>query len=248
MTTVRDIYDYINEIAPFDSAEEWDNSGLMIGDMAKPVSKVVLSLDGTRLVADFALSVSADLLITHHPVIFSGLTNIKKDSAVYKLINGDVSVISAHTCYDKAPDGINTHLAAIIGLQDTQRLDNSFVVTGELPEPMSIDDFASYVGELLESRALRYTDTDKLIKRVAVGGGACAEFIDEAMQNADCFLTGDLKYHEMLDASEQGYAVISAGHFETENAPFLMLADRLRDKFNDVEFIVSPQHNIIMEI
>lgn len=248
MTTVRDIYDYINEIAPFDSAEQWDNSGLIIGDMAKPVSKAVLSLDATRLVADFTVGISADLLITHHPLIFRGLKNIEKNSAVYKLINGDVSVISAHTCFDKALDGINTHLADIIGLENTQRLDNSFVVTGELPEAMSIDDFASYVGELLESRALRYTDTDKLIKRVAVGGGACSEFIDEAMQNADCFLTGDLKYHEMLDASEKGYAVISAGHFETENTPFLMLADSLRNKFDDVEFIVSPQQNVIMEI
>ena len=108
---------------------------------------------------------------------------------------------------------------------------------------MSIDDFAQLVSDTLGTKGIRYTDTDRLIKRVAVGGGACSEYIDIAMEAADCFLTGDLKYHEMLDASQAGYAVISAGHFETENTPFLMLADKLKIVFPDVEFITAPVSN-----
>ena len=113
---------------------------------------------------------------------------------------------------------------------------------------MSIDDFAVLVGETLDTHGLRYTDTDKMIKTVAVGGGACGEFINDAMQNADCFVTSDLKYHEMLDASESGFAVINAGHFETENVPFLMLKEKLEKEFEEVEFIVAPVSNPVFEI
>ena len=87
-----------------------------------------------------------------------------------------------------------------------------------------------------------------MIKTVAVGGGACGEFINDAMQNADCFVTSDLKYHEMLDASESGFAVINAGHFKTENVPFLMLKEKLEKEFEEVEFIVAPVSNPVLEI
>ena len=113
---------------------------------------------------------------------------------------------------------------------------------------MSIDDFAQYVSEVLDCSGIRYTDTDKLIKKIALGGGACEEYIDIAMANADCFLTGDMKYHQMLDAKEAGFPVISAGHFETENKPFLMLKDKLEKLFTDVEFIAAPVSNPICSL
>lgn len=248
MTTVKNIFDYINSLAPFDTQEEWDNSGFLLGDFRKEVKTVVLSLDATKKAAEFAESVNADLLLTHHPVIFKGLRNIKRGSAVYSLINNDIAVISAHTSFDKAVDGINFNLCEILGLKNAAPVDGTFIVKGELESEMSIDDFAQYVGETLESKGLRYTDTEKMIKTVAVGGGACSEYIDAAMKVSDCFLTGDLKYHEMLDASEQGFAVISAGHFETENKPFLMLKDKLEKLFTDVNFIVAPIENPVLEI
>ena len=113
---------------------------------------------------------------------------------------------------------------------------------------MSMDDFAQYVSECLDCNGIRYTDTDTLIKKVAVGGGACGEFMFEACENSDCFVTGDLKYHDMLDASEQGFAVVSAGHFETENKPFLSLYDALSKMFSDVEFVLSEQENAVKTI
>lgn len=248
MTTVRDIYNYIDEIAPFASMEEWDNSGLLIGDMDKEVNRVVLCLDAVKSTVDFAIESKADLIITHHPIIFNAIKSVEKNSNVYKLISNDISVISAHTSYDKAQCGINDCLAAILGLTDTVRLDGGFVVAGRLSNPMSIDDFAELVAQALDCKGIRYTDSEKIIETVAVGGGACSEFVGVAMENADCFVTGDLKYHEMLDASEAGFPVISAGHFETENMPFLMLMDRLAEEFKDVEFTSANQTNSVMDI
>lgn len=248
MTTVKNIYDYIDRIAPFDTQEEWDNSGHLVGDFRKEVKRTVLALDTTKAVVEFAKDVDADLVISHHPVIFSAIKSIMNDSAVYGLINADIAQISVHTNFDKAEDGINDQLAKIIELENTYKICDDFLVVGDLQDEMSIDDFAEYVSDKLDVSGIRYTDTDKTISKVAVGGGACSEFMFDALKEADCFLTGDLKYHEMLDANEMGYAVISAGHFETENFAFLTIKDKLEKIFTDVEFIVAPRENPIKSI
>lgn len=248
MTTVKNIYDYINSIAPFDSQEEWDNSGFLIGDFRKEVKTAVLSLDGTKQAVRFAQSVDADLLLTHHPVIFRGIKKIEKGTAVYELVRSDIAVISAHTSYDKAKGGINDCLAEILELENVHKIADGNLIAGDLKQEMSIDDFAQFVGEALGTSGLRYTDTDSLIKQVCAGGGACSEYMWEAYGKADCFVTGDLKYHEMLDLKEAGLASISAGHFETENLPFLKLKERLEQLFTDVQFLIAPVENPVSEI
>ena len=248
MTTVKNIYDYINRIAPFNAQEDWDNSGHLIGDFRKSVSKVVMSLDATKEVADFANDVGADMVLTHHPVIFGGLKNVLNDSAVYKYVNYNIAVVSAHTSYDVAIGGINDNLASILGLQNTYHTDDGFTVVGELETPMSIDDFAEVVNNTLDCRGLRYTDTDKMIKKVCVCGGTGSDFISTAKKEADCYVTGELKYHEMLDVSEENFAVIAAGHYETESQAFLMLKNQLEKIFTDVEFIIAPHKNPILAV
>lgn len=248
MTTVKNIYDYINSIAPFDNQEEYDNSGFLCGEFRKQVKKVVMSLDATNESVNFAKSVDADLLLTHHPLMFKGVKNIYSGTPLYGLIEDDIALISAHTSFDNAVGGINDNLAQILGLENAEHINGSFIVTGELNEPMSIDDFAEFVSQTLDCHGLRYTDTEKIIKKIAVGGGACEEYIELAMQNADCFVTGDLKYHNMLDAQQAGLAVISAGHFETENKPFLMLKEKLESIFANVEFIIAPSQNPVLSI
>ena len=248
MTTVKNIYDYINTVAPYDEQETWDNSGHLIGDFRKEVKKVVMALDCTKETVDYARSINADLVLTHHPVIFSGIKCVKSGTAVYNLVSNEIACICAHTNFDKSDIGINYNLAVLLGLKDLKKVSDDYVIVGTLENEMSIDDFAQFVAQTLDVQGIRYTDTDGLIKKVAVGGGACSEFIGIALENADCFVTGDLKYHEMLDASENNQAVISAGHFETENLPFLLLKDQLEKIFNDVEFFVSPQNNPIKTI
>lgn len=248
MTTVKNIYDYINSIAPFDTQEEWDNAGFLIGEFRKEVKKAVLCLDVTKAVAEYAKDVEADLIISHHPVIFNGIKNVKKGSAVYTCIENDIAVISAHTNFDLAECGINYNLAMRLGLNDIKQIDGSFLAVGNLDYEMSIDDFAQFVSDTLDVSGLRYTDTEKPVKAIAVGGGACEEYIELAVQNADCFVTGDMKYHAMLECAENSYAVISAGHYETEHDSFIMLMDKLKALFADVEFLSANQKNPVLAV
>lgn len=249
MTTVKNIYDYLNHIAPFDTQDDWDNSGHLIGDFRKPVKCCVMALDCTKAVSAYAADVKADLLLTHHPIVFKGIKSVKKGEAVYTLIESDIAAISAHTNYDVADGGINDHLAELLGLQKTRHSERQpLLVIGELEEPMSIDDFAEYVSNALGCGALRYTDTEKVIRTVAVGGGACEEFAQDACADADVFVTGDMKYHPMLNAAEEGYTVVAAGHYETENVPFLMLKEQLQVMFPDVEFLIAPYENPIKSV
>lgn len=248
MTTVKNIYDYINSIAPYDAQEEWDNSGHLIGDFRKEVKRCVMALDATKDVCAFAAEVGADLVLTHHPIIFGGISELKSGSAVYTLANAGVSYLCAHTNYDIADGGINDSLAALLGLKNTEHLDGTLVVKGELESEMSIDDFAEYVSDKLGCAGIRYTDTERAVKTVAVGGGACEEYTALACENADVFITGDMKYHAMLDAAENGYAVISAGHYETEFLPFMTLKTKLEALFTDVEFLDAKQENPVKSV
>jgi dinuclear metal center YbgI/SA1388 family protein len=248
MTTVKNIYDYINSIAPYDTQDEWDNSGHLVGDFRQEVKKVVMALDATKEVCTFAKEIKADLVLTHHPIIFGGIKNVKSNSAVYILANSGISHLCAHTNFDKAVDGINDNLAKILGLNNCHKLDDGFTVVGELEFQMSIDDFAQMVSDRLSVSGIRYTDTDKMIKKVSVCGGAGGEFVQSACSNSDCYVTGDLKYHELLDAQQEGLAVISAGHFETENEPFLMLKEKLEKIFTDVEFVTAPASNPVLSV
>lgn len=248
MTTVKNIYDYIHSVAPFDTMEEWDNSGFLIGDFRKEVKKAVVTLDVTKQVCAYAKAMEADLIISHHPIIFGGVKDIKKDTALYTVIRHDIAVISAHTNFDKAKNGINDNLCKLLGLKDIKFIDGSFIACGTLDSEMSIDDFAQFVSDTLDVSGLRYTDTEKPVKTVAVGGGACEEYAELALQHADCFVTGDMKYHQMLAFAEQEAAVISAGHFETEAMAFKTIMLQLEKIFSDVEFYWGNQQNPIHSV
>ena len=248
MTTVKNIYDYINSIAPFSTQEEWDNAGFLIGDFRKVVKKAVMCLDVTKAVAQLAAEKGADLILSHHPVIFNPISKLEKGCAIYSCAENDIAVISAHTNFDKAACGINYNLAKRLGLKNIRQVENAFLAVGELENEMRFDGFAKLAGDALKVSGIRYTCGEKRVKTVAVGGGACDEYLDEAMSAADCFLTGEMKYHFMLDASEMGYPVISAGHYETEYGSFIMLADTLRKMFPDVEFIESNQANPVLSV
>lgn len=248
MTTVKNIYDYINSIAPFDTQEEWDNAGFLVGDFRKEVKRAVICLDAVKDICAYSAEVNADLIISHHPIIFKGVKQLTKGSALYTCAQNNIAVISAHTNFDKSKYGINNNLCTVLGLKDAEPIENSFIYKGSLDCEMSIDDFAEFVSERLSVSGIRYTLSDKPIKTVALGGGACEEYIPLAMENADCFLTGDLKYHDMLEAAESGYPVISAGHFETEAEPFYMLKEMLQKMFPEVEFIIPKQENPVLTV
>lgn len=248
MTTVKDIYDYIDGIAPFSSQEEWDNAGLLAGSAQAFVDKAVMCLDVTKAVVSFAAEAGAQLIISHHPVIFNPVRRLCAESALYMCAQNGISVISSHTNFDRAEQGINTNLCRRLSIKNVKPVDGTFIVTGELEKAVSAADFVRFVNKTLNVSGLRYTDTDKMIKTVAVGGGACDEYLPQAMSLADCFVTGDVKYHVMLEAAENGFCIISAGHYETEAESFLMLRGSLSSIFPGVEFINGNQKNPVQAV
>lgn len=249
MTTVKNIFDFINSFAPFSEQEEWDNSGFLAGDFRAEVKKCVVSLDCTKEVAALAEKEGADLIVTHHPLIFSPVRRLEKGSALYTAVQSNIAVISAHTNYDKALGGVNDVLCSVLGLKNTFRASGGCIVIGELENEITVKAFASEINALLNCNALRFTDVEKSIKKVAVCGGAGEnEYIYEAQRLADAYVTGDMKYHEMLDAQQAGFPVFSAGHFETEMPAANALLAKLKSVFTDVEFINGSQTNPILGV
>ncbi len=250
MPTVREIFDYINSLAPFGTQESWDNSGLLLGDPSKEVSRVSLALDATIKTVKAAKENGAELMITHHPVIFSPAKKILAGSVPYELLTSGISAISAHTCLDSAEGGVNDTLAAIIGLEDIKPLeldgtDTPLVRIGRLPHPMNGDELAKLVAQKLGCR-LRLADAGNIISTVAVCGGSLSSLTYELIGKADAFVTGDLTHHYFIDAAESSLTAIAAGHFETENPVISVLADKLRQQFPNVEFTVINQENPVV--
>ncbi len=247
MPTVKQIYDFINSLAPFGTQESWDNSGLLLGDPDRQVSRVSLALDATCKTVAAAKANGAELMITHHPVIFSPAKKILAGSVVYELLTNGISAISAHTCLDSAQGGVNDTLASIIGLTDIEPLeldgtDVPLVRKGKLPHTMSGEGLAMLVKEKLGCN-LRLADSGRPINTVAVCGGSLSSLTYELIGKVDAFVTGDLTHHYFIDAADSGLTAIAAGHFETENPVMAVLAQKLCEKFPEVEFTVINQEN-----
>lgn len=245
--TVLQINDFINSIAPFELAEIWDNCGLLIGSYQKKVEKCFFALDVTLPIIDEAIENNVDLIITHHPVIFSGLKNILSDSLVYKLIKNDISVISAHTNLDKALNGINDALIKKLNLEKVdcfnEKFENSFIRVGQLENKMSISEFANLVKNNLNCGCVRLVEGNRDIKKVAVVSGSGGDFLNDVFSlDVDAFVTGDVKHNILIDALNNGITLIDAGHFETENIIFDDLIKIFKNKFDNIDFEISKNN------
>lgn len=215
--TVKDIYDFLNSIAPFDTAEEWDNCGLLVGDFEKNVEKIYIALDVTNAVIEDAASFGADLVITHHPLIFDPVSRIIAGSTLYKAVESGMSFIASHTCLDKAAGGVNDCLAQKVGVKNLKSCgDDPFLKLGEI-SPCSVAEFAAKVKTELGG-TVSFTDSGKPVGTVALCSGAGGDLVSLAAQlGADAFLTGEAKHHEFALSNELGISLLVAGHYETEN-------------------------------
>ncbi len=251
MRTVRDFYNYLDVIAPFSSAENWDNSGLLVGGFDRTVERAAVVLDLNSETLEQAISLEVDLIITHHPVIFKAQKAFLDDSLAYRLAENGISVIATHTPFDSAEGGINDILAEKLELTKVEILslsDCEGLLRVGFTDTTDADEFARFVSEQLGAD-VRYCDGGKEIETVAVCGGAGAEFASEiAEMGIDAFVTGDVKYHELLDAKEAGLTLIAAGHFETENPAMAILASKLRGNFSETDIIVLSQTNPVKYI
>ncbi len=246
MRTVRDFYDYLDTIAPFSSQEAWDNSGLLVGGFDRTVQRVAVVLDLNEETLTQAISLEADLIITHHPVIFKAQKNFLDSSPAYRLAENGISVIATHTPFDAAEGGVNDILCDLLDLTKVEILstqDCENLLRVGFTDTTNAEDFAKFVSHQLNAD-VRFCDGGKEIETVAVCSGAGAEFAPEiAEMGIDAFVTGDAKYHEFLDAKEAGLTLVAAGHFETENPAMAILASKLRGTFSETDIIVLSQTN-----
>ncbi len=217
--TVKEIYDHLDRIAPFAAQAEWDNSGLLLGSPDACVERAVICLDLTARAVAFAAAQGAQLVISHHPVIFRAVRAIPEKSVLWALIRQNIAVISAHTNLDKAAGGVNDTLCETLGMRyekPAEPFGEGFLNVGEIN---GIPDAAA-LAEYLRARLggpVRYIDSGAPIGRIAVCCGAGGELYAEAAR-AGCtaLITGDADHHDFLDAAACGVSLFAAGHYETE--------------------------------
>lgn len=243
---VQKVFDLLNTLAPFDTQMGFDNAGMLIGSKTKEVHKIGVVLDVTFDAVMYAQEQGIDLIISHHPVIFSGLKSVEEESVVYSLIQKNIAVISAHTNLDAAENGVNQVLAQTLGLQGITPLGLPGESTppmgrvGVLSTPLSCEEFACLVKEKLATR-VKFVNTKNTITKVAVCGGAGEDFILPALKvGAQALVTADVKHHNLLLAQSLGLMVMDAGHFETEQVVVPALAEQLQTKV-EVPVVVIPQ-------
>ena len=248
VVTVNDIINLLEEMAPPELAESWDNVGLMLGRRNKPVRKLLLALDMTQETVTQALAKKADMLITHHPVIFHKLGNVTdadwQQELLLQLAENGVAVYSAHTNLDCVANGVNSVLAKRLRLLEPDVLDtvSGLGRIGELEKPAKLQDFALFIKKALQADYLTVGDAGRKVRRVAVCGGAGADLIGLALaQGADTLVTGDVKYHEAQQAVFSGLNIIDAGHQPTELPVLDDLADRLSLRFTEKHWDVAIQ-------
>ena len=261
MATVHDILSYLETLAPRSMKMDWDNVGLLCGSRKAEVTKVLVALDPFEGVCEEAAKWGADLIVTHHPLIFQALKSITDETSIGRsiqlLCRNGISAVNAHTNLDCAPGGVNDRLAAALGLSEIEVIDPmgtdaegnewGLLRKGTVRE-QSLADFLPTVKTALGCEGLRYVDGGKTVRKIAVGGGACAsELMDAVRAGCDTFVTSDAKYNQFWDAKDLGINLIDAGHFYTENPITGCLAEKIAAAFPEVEVKISETHRDCMK-
>ena len=261
MATVADILAFVENIAPASMKMSWDNVGLLCGRKEKEVKKVLVALDPFRSVIEEAIDIGADCIVTHHPLIFrNGLMAVNEDTeagcCVLTLIEHGIAAINAHTNLDVAAEGVNEVLARTLGLndiavinpegEDAQGRPYGLLRCGTVGE-ITLKAFLTGVKEKLDCDGLRYVDSGKPVRKIAVGGGSCAgEMMEAVNAGCDTFVTADVKYNQFREAYELGLNLIDAGHFHTENPAMPVIARKLQEAFPEIQIIFSENHRDCM--
>ena len=222
---VKDIIKVIEEFAPLSVQEGWDNSGLCIGSPEAEVKGVLLALDCTPELVDEAVACGADMIVTHHPLIFSGLKKITPDTkvghAVMKAISAGVSIYAAHTSADKVLAGVSGDMARRLGLTDVEILqkdgeETGLGVVGNLSVPMTSSQAVEHVKNSFGLKVMKASKPlEGMISRVAMCGGSGGSLIGEARRSgAQLYISGDISYHNFF--AEEGFMIMDIGHYESE--------------------------------
>lgn len=250
MITVQQVEQSLFDWAPRHLAESWDNVGHLVGDPGREVYRILVSLDITEQVVQEAVDGGFDLIVSHHPVmnctwypVQTLRTDDRQGHILTKLAENRISAICMHTNLDAAEGGVNDCLAQKLGLSGTIPLNEQKIGRiGTLSCEIPLEQFLHDVVKSLGCRGLRYRSGGRPVRRVAVGGGACGEYIPQALaQGCDTFVTSDLRYNDFLDT--QGLNLIDAGHFPTEDVVCAEVVRRLQKAFPDIRVSKSAVHH-----
>lgn len=256
MATVKDILNFIESIAPVSMKEDWDHVGLNCGHTDQEVTKILVALDPFAHVCQEAKEIGAQLLVTHHALIWEqGFITDQTEQGRNTLfmIENKIAHINAHTNLDCAPGGVNDILASKLGLEniqviapqgtDAQGHEYGLLRCGTV-ETQSLADFLPRIKDALGCQALKFVDCGKPVRKVAVGGGACAGFMKQAIDaGCDTFVTADTRYNQFWDAKAMGIHLIDAGHFHTENPVCAYLAQKLQKAYPEITVVLSQNHS-----
>lgn len=240
MPCVKDVWDFITAFAPADTAEDWDNVGILV-DSGREADRLLVTLDITPPVVAEAKARGCGIIVSHHPVIFSPLRSLQRGGAAYLLAEAGISAVCAHTNLDAAVGGVNDVLAALLGLRGTKPF-GGFGRVGSLPAALPPVEVAKLCREKLGA-PVRLADANRPVLRVAVAGGSGGSLWQEALrEGADALVTGDAGHHDGLDAQGAGLSLIAAGHYETEWPVVPVLAQKLAAHFAAASVEVSREN------
>tara|TARA_B100000767_G_scaffold264257_1_gene278938 strand:- start:769 stop:1551 length:783 start_codon:yes stop_codon:yes gene_type:complete len=248
---IQDFINTIEEWSPTSQAEDFDNVGLLVGNASTNLIGVLITLDTTEDIIDEAIEKKCNLIVSFHPIIFSGIKKLTQSSYVEKVIikaiENKISIYSIHTSLDNHKKGVNYKISERIGLVNSKILipnkkNNSIGMgrIGELEHPMEEKIFLEFIKIKMNTKFIRHSEfINKKIKTVSLLGGSGAFAIKNSIeQKADAYITADLKYHNFFEANKQ-LVLIDIGHYESEQFTKNLIHDFLRKKFPNFAIILS---------
>lgn len=242
----------MEQIAPKELAKEYDNVGLLVPPERTEIKRVLLALDCTPDTVEEAIGIGADLLLTHHPILFQPIRNLCGNSSelvsLRMLLRHGIGLFSAHTNLDGCKGGVNDCLAELLGLCDVVPMPSDPLGRiGRLPKELSLRAFASLCAEKLHNGVSVLGDPEHKVRSVGmIGGSGGSEAVLARADGCDVFLTGEMKHHDALEAKQSGICVVVAGHYETEMIVLNSLATRLQNEFYDVEYTVTRKEQAVL--
>lgn len=238
MTTVQQLYEAMQRIAPLELAEHWDNPGLLV-DCGGEVTRVLVTLDITPEVVAEAAAKHCEAIVAHHPVIFDPLKKLGPQDVPFQLVRAGVSAICMHTNLDAAPGGVNDVLADLLRIENRRDFADNCGRIGTLNVPTTAQQLAETCSRMLHTHC-KFVEADHPVEKLAEVSGAGGSYLQQAIdEGADCLVTGEAAHHIAILAKQKGVGLVVAGHWGTEHPVVFALADALTERLPK-EVTVAP--------
>ena len=240
--TVRTIEEMLFEIAPGETAEAYDNVGAIVGKRDAKVTKILVALDCTMDVVREAAEKGAELIVTHHPLLFHARKNLLEEDPegqiLCDLVRRNISLIAAHTNLDQTEWSGSASCAKLLHLQNIRK-ESAYLFLGDLPVPMTASALEKEISSAIRFPTRCYGAGETLISTLAIAGGADdGDWLAAQALGAQALLTGEVRHHNALAAAMSGFVLFDGGHYGTEAPLVPVLAEYLQKRLDDVQYKV----------